>query len=65
MTGDNIFASGYNPATGNWVNHDTLAAVVTNSAGSLSVLPTAVRLVGTGYAQLAVVQADANARGAY
>ena len=58
-TFDNIFATGYNPASGNWFNHPTLTG--SSSANSNIAYPaTGTRLntsAGTGTATLTIIQA--------
>jgi len=58
-TGDDVFAVGYNPATGNWFPHTDITAVVGDTMGTLISPVSAVRLVnaGAGTAQLIVRQA--------
>lgn len=60
-TQDDVFATGYNPATGNWfAAAANLTAATDNEAGSLVSPVTAVRLIttaGTGTAAMRVVQA--------
>jgi hypothetical protein len=57
-TFDNVFASGYTPASGNWFDHPTL--VGSASANSNIAYPvTGVRLIttaGTGSATLTIIQ---------
>lgn len=62
VTGDNIFAAGYTPATGNWNEHDVLTALTASMNGNLAFPVTAVRLNVTpwvgGSVTLAVVQSE-------
>lgn len=58
-TNDDVFASGYDPATGNWFNHADLVNEVAAAIGTIISPVTAVRLVNadTGTARLRVTQA--------
>lgn len=58
-TNDDVFAAGYNPATGTWFNHADLVNKVAAAVGTIISPVTAVRLVNadTGTAQLRVTQA--------
>lgn len=62
-TQDDVWASGYNPATGNWfAAAGNLTGAVDNEAGSIISPVTAIRLIttaGTGTATMRVVQAGA------
>lgn len=57
-TFDNVWAVGYNPATGSWNDHTDLTAKTAKANGTLVSGATAVRLVNadTGTAQLVVIQ---------
>lgn len=63
-TFDDVFAAGYNPATGNWFNHPTLTG--SSSANSNIAYPaTGIRLntsAGTGSATLTIIQAGGGGR---
>ena len=59
-TFDNVQAEGYNPATGNWFNHPTLASLSANADGNYAFPVTAIRLnvlSGSGTATLTAIQA--------
>lgn len=59
-TFDDIFASGYNPATGSWVDHPSLTAKTASTDSNLAYPARALRLVGnsgTGSTRLTVIQA--------
>lgn len=60
-TNDDVFASGYNPATGNWFAAATnLTNATDNEVGTLQSPVTATRLIttaGTGTATMRVTQA--------
>lgn len=62
VTGDNIFAPGYTPASGKWNNHDDLNALTASANGNLAYPVTAVRLNVTpwvgGSVTLSIVQAE-------
>lgn len=48
-TYDDVQASTYNPATGNWFNHATLASKTTSSDGNISMPVSAIRLNVSSY----------------
>jgi hypothetical protein len=59
-TFDDVFAAGYNPATGTWLNHPTLAAQSADADGNYAFPVSAIRLTvnsGGGSAVLNVLQA--------
>lgn len=59
-TFDDVNEAGYNPATGNWVDHPYLTAKATSSDSNIAYSVLAVRLrvtAGTGTVRLAVIQA--------
>lgn len=64
-TDDDVFAVGYNPATGNWTNHANLTAQTGNSIGTIISTVTAIRLqvtavtAPTDSVQMRVTQAGA------
>ncbi len=59
-TFDNVFATDYNPATGNWVDHPSLTAQTTTKDSNIAYPAQGVRLVvnsGSGTAKLTAIQA--------
>lgn len=59
-TFDDVFAAGYNPSTGNWVDHPSLTAQTATKDSNLAYPATAVRIKsnsGTGNSRLTVIQA--------
>ena len=59
-TFDDVFASGYNPATGNWVDHPSLTAKTASADSNLAYPARGVRLnvtAGTGSVRLVFIQA--------
>ena len=59
-TFDDVFAAGYNPATGNWTNHPSLTAQTTTKDSNIAYPVRGVRLTtsaGTGTATLTIIQA--------
>lgn len=59
-TFDDVHAPGYDPATGNWVDHPYLTAKAANTDSNIAYPVVAVRLrvtAGTGTVRLAVIQA--------
>lgn len=59
-TFDNVFANGYNPATGNWTDHPTLTAQTTTKDSNIAYPVMGIRLkttAGTGSATLTIIQA--------
>jgi len=48
-TYDDVYASGYNPSTGNWFDHPVVAAKTANADGSYLAPITAVRLNVTAF----------------
>ena len=48
-TFDDVYAAGYNPATGNWFTHPTLSARTTSADSSYNAPVTAVRLNVTAW----------------
>jgi hypothetical protein len=59
-TFDDVRAAGYNPATGNWVDHAYMTAKAASADSNIAYPVTAVRLrvtAGTGVVRLAVIQA--------
>ena len=58
-TFDNVFASGYSPATGNWFDHPTLVGSASGNS-NIAYPVTAIRLIttaGSGSAALTIIQA--------
>jgi hypothetical protein len=58
-TFDNVFASGYDPSTGNWFDHPTLVGSASGNS-NIAYPVTGIRLIttaGTGSATLTIVQA--------
>lgn len=59
-TFDDVFAKGYNPATGSWTDHPSLTAQSTAKDSNIAYPVTAIRLkttAGTGTATLTIIQA--------
>ena len=59
-TFDNVFASTYNPATGNWVDHPSLTAQTATKDSNVAYPVQGIRLVvnsGAGTARLTAIQA--------
>jgi hypothetical protein len=59
-TFDNVYATGYSPASGNWVDHPSLTAQTATKDSNIAYPVTAVRLnvtAGTGTVRLAIIQA--------
>lgn len=59
-TFDDVFAAGYNPATGTWFNHPDATGLTANVDGNYAFPVTAIRLsvgAGTGTATLTTIQA--------
>lgn len=59
-TFDDIWAKGYNPATGTWFNHPDVASQTANADGNYAFPVTAIRLnvsSGSGSATLTAIQA--------
>jgi len=59
-TFDDVFASGYTPASGTWYNHPVLASLAANADGNYAFPCTAVRVTvnsGAGSVSMTVVQA--------
>jgi hypothetical protein len=59
-TYDDVFAVGYTPASGNWVNHPSLTTQTTTLDSNIAYPVRAVRLTtsaGSGTATLTVIQA--------
>lgn len=59
-TFDDVFASGYAPASGNWVNHPSLTAQTATKDSNIAYPVRGIRLVvnsGTGTAKLTAIQA--------
>lgn len=48
-TFDDVYASGYNPATGNWFDHSTLVAQTASKDGNYAFPITAVRVTVTAF----------------
>ena len=63
MTFDDIYAAGYNPATGNWQNNSVLTGLTASNSNALLTPVRAVRLNITSYVsgtiRLTVIQASA------
>ncbi len=59
-TFDNVFASGYNPLTGNWTDHPTLTAKTVTADSNIAYPVTGVRIVlnsGSGSVRFTGIQA--------
>jgi len=60
-TFDNVFASDYNPASGNWTNHPTLTAQTATKDSNIAYPVSGIRLITTigttGSATLTIIQA--------
>ena len=59
-TFDNVFATDYNPATGNWVDHPSLTAQTATKDSNIAYPVTGIRIVGnsgTGTAIFTIIQA--------
>lgn len=59
-TFDNVFASTFNPATANWVDHPSLTGQVVTKDSNIAYPVTGIRLSvasGTGTTRLTVIQA--------
>ena len=59
-TFDNVFAAGYNPSSGNWINHPSLTAQTATKDSNIAYPVTGIRLVqnsGTGTTTLTMIQA--------
>jgi hypothetical protein len=59
-TFDNVFASNYNPATGNWTPHPSLTAQTTSRDSNIAYPVTGIRIKansGAGTATLTAIQA--------
>jgi hypothetical protein len=59
-TFDNVFAAGYVPASGNWTNHPTLAALTATADSNLAFPAAAIRITqasGSGSVRLTTIQA--------
>jgi hypothetical protein len=61
-TFDNVFANGYDPASGNWTNHPTLATQTTTKDSNISYPVRGIRVISpaspssTGTATLTIIQ---------
>lgn len=63
-TFDDVFASGYSPASGNWFDHPTLTGSASLNS-NVSYPATGIRLIttaGTGSATLTIIQAGGGSR---
>jgi hypothetical protein len=59
-TFDNVFATGYNPLTGNWTTHPQLSALTVTADSNLTFPAVAVRITqasGSGSVRLTTIQA--------
>lgn len=59
-TFDNVFAEGYTPASGNWVDHPSLTSQTVTKDSNIAYPVSAVRLVqnsGAGTTRLVILQA--------
>lgn len=59
-TFDDVFALGYNPATGNWTDHPSLTAQTATKDSNISYPVTGIRIKtnsGSGSATLTIIQA--------
>ena len=64
-TFDEVFATGYNPATGNWVDHPSLTAQTTTKDSNIAYPVRGIRLVvnsGTGVTRLIAIQSGGGGR---
>jgi hypothetical protein len=59
-TFDDVFAKGYNPATGNWVNHPNLTSQTATQDSNIAYPVRGIRIIansGAGTATLTAIQA--------
>lgn len=59
-TFDDVFATGYNPSTGNWVNHPSMTGKTTTADSNIAYPVRGIRLAlnsGTGSVTLVIIQA--------
>jgi hypothetical protein len=59
-TFDNVYATGYSPSTGNWINHPTLTSQTISKDSNISYPVRGIRIIynsGTGSALFTVIQA--------
>lgn len=59
-TFDDVFATGYNPSTGSWVNHASMTGKTAAADSNIAYPVRGIRLVlnsGTGSATLTIIQA--------
>jgi hypothetical protein len=59
-TFDNVFASNYSPASGNWVNHPSLTGLTASADSNIAYPVRGIRIIansGAGSARLTVIQA--------
>ena len=59
-TFDNVFAAGYNPATGNWTAHPSFDGITSTADSNIAMPVSGVRLKlnsGTGTVRLTITQA--------
>jgi len=64
-TFDDVFASGYNPSSGNWVDHPTLTAQTGSKDSNIAYPVSGIRLnvtAGTGTVRLVITQAGGGGR---
>jgi len=64
-TFDDVFAAGYSPGAGNWVNHPSLTTQTTTLDSNIAYPVTAIRIVGnsgSGTALLTIIQAGGGGR---
>lgn len=59
-TFDNVFAAGYNPATGTWVNHPSLTSKTASTDSNIAYPVRGIRILqssGSGTSTLTIIQA--------
>lgn len=64
-TFDDVFAKGYSPASGNWVDHPSLTAQTTTKDSNIAYPVSGIRLnvtAGTGTVRLVITQAGGGGR---
>lgn len=64
-TFDNVMGAGYNPASGNWIDHPSLTAQTVSKDSNVAYPVGGIRLVvasGSGSARLTIIQAGGGGR---
>ena len=64
-TFDNVFASGFDPSTANWVDHPSLTSQTATKDSNIAYPVTGIRLLvnsGTGTTRLTIIQAGGGGR---